>query len=112
MEALEVLADFNKRLLQNIPILVKELSGKRVEDTDKFQKTIIDAINWEVQVMNGTMDLLNEGKQRIDKEAFNEKLLVLGKAIESGEDENLAAALESLQPQFEILGAAAEETLK
>jgi hypothetical protein len=63
MEALEVLADFNKRLLQNIPILVKELSGKRVEDSNKFQKTIIDAINWEVQVMNGTMDLLNKGKR-------------------------------------------------
>lgn len=41
-------------------IIVKELSGNRLEDTDKFLKAIVDAMNWEIAVMNGTMTLLNE----------------------------------------------------
>ena len=70
IEALEVLVDFNERLVKNIRILVKELSGERLDDTDNFIKGIVDAMNWEIQVMNGTMDVLNEGKVRIEKEVF------------------------------------------
>ena len=79
-EALEVLQEFNDRLIKNIGILIKELSGSRLDDTDKFIKGITDAMNWEIQVMNGTMELLNEGKQRIDKEAFR-RSQVLGKPL-------------------------------
>ena len=67
-EALEILLEFNERLVKNMKIVVKELSGQRLDDTDKFIKGIVDAINWEVQVVNGTMELLNGGRQRVDKE--------------------------------------------
>ena len=70
-EALQVLVEFNVRLVKNMKIVVKELSGKRLDDTDNFLKGIIDAMNWEIQVVNGTLDLLNEGKVRLDKDAFN-----------------------------------------
>ena len=53
-EALEILLEFNERLVKNMKIVVKELSGQRLDDTDKFIKGIVDAINWEVQVVNGT----------------------------------------------------------
>lgn len=36
IEALEVLLEFNERLVKNMKIIVKELSGKRLDDTDKF----------------------------------------------------------------------------
>ena len=68
-EALEILLEFNERLVKNMKIVVKELSGQRLDDTDKFIKGIVDAINWEVQVVNGTMELLNGGRQRVDKES-------------------------------------------
>ena len=71
IEALQVLTEFNGRLGKNMSILVKELSGERLDDTDNFEKAIIDAINWEIEVLNGTMELLNEGKERINKESFN-----------------------------------------
>ena len=74
-EALETLVEFNKRLVKNMHIIVKELSGERLDDTDKFLKAIVNAMNWEIAVMNGTMTILNEGKQRVDKEAFNKKVL-------------------------------------
>ena len=109
IEALETLSNFNKRIIKNIPILADELSDNRLEDTDKFCKSTIDAINWEVQVMNGTMELLNEGKQRIDKAEFNKKITCLAEAIQLDSDEKLAEAFRQLQSQFRILQNAIEE---
>ena len=64
LEALEVLTEFNERLVKNMNIIVKELSGERLDDTDKFLKSIVDAINWEIQVVNGTMEVLNDGDRK------------------------------------------------
>ena len=63
-EVLETLLRFNERLVKNIGIVTNELSGARMDDTDKFLKSIIDAMNWELAVMNGTMELLNEWKEQ------------------------------------------------
>lgn len=109
VEALEVLKEFNERLLKNMNIIIKELSGERLEDTDKFLNSIIDAINWEVQVVNGTISLLNEEKERINTAQFNEKILTLGDAVASKEDDKIAAAIRDLIVQFENLGEAAAE---
>ncbi|MCI6064530.1 molecular chaperone [bacterium] len=108
-EALETLVEFNQRLVKNMNIIVKELSGQRLDDTDKFLKGIVDAMNWEINVMNGTMTLLNEGKQRVDKQAFNKKILNLGAAIKDKNDAAMAKAITELIPEFENLGNAAEE---
>lgn len=111
IEALETLVAFNDKVVKNIGIIIKELSGQRLEDTDKFQESIINAVNWEIQVMNATMDILNEGKERIEKNRFNEKVLAIGEAIKSGKDENVAVAFENLLPELETLGAVAREVL-
>ena len=95
IEALEVLVDFNERLVKNIRILVKELSGERLDDTDNFIKGIVDAMNWEIQVMNGTMDVLNEGKVRIEKEVFNQHIVAFANVL----------------PCFEQLGEAASQVM-
>ena len=108
IEALEVLKEFNERLLKNIPILVKELRGERLDDTDAFQKGVIDAMNWEIQVVNGTTEVLNENEERIDKEWFNSKIVALAHAIEQKEDEAIAQALEDVIPCFTKLGEAAK----
>lgn len=109
IEALEVLTEFNERLVKNMKIIVKEMSGERLDDTDQFLKGIIDAMNWEIQVMNGTMDLLNEGKERIVKETFNAAVIVLADAIAAKDDAKIAEAIEQVLPEFENLGNAAKE---
>ena len=100
IEALEVLLEFNERLVKNMHIIVKELSGKRLDDTDKFLKSIVDAINWEIQVVNGTMEVINDGEERLDKEAFN-------KAVSA-----LAAEFENVIPVFENLGEIVAKVVK
>lgn len=103
-EALETLAEFNVRLVKNMKLVQKELSGDRLEDTNAFVKDILNAINWEVQVMNGTMELLNEDAQHINKEEFNAKIIALGNAVNVKDDVKMAQAFGELVPLFEKLG--------
>lgn len=109
LEALEILKEFNVRLLKNMNIIIKELSGERLDDTDVFLKGIIDGINWEVQVVNGTLSLLNEGKERIHKEVFNRKILALTDAASAKDDKKIAEAIKELIVEFKALGKAVEE---
>ncbi len=108
-EALEVLIEFNDRIVKNMKIIVKELTGERMDDTNQFLKGIADALNWEIEVVNGTMGLLNEGKERIHKETFNAKVMQLSSAIKDNDDAAMAAAFTELIPVFEQLGEAARE---
>ena len=107
IEALEVLLEFNERLVKNMKIIVKELSGKRLDDTDKFLKSIVDAINWEIQVVNGTLEVINAGEERLDKEAFNKAVSALAGAIKAKDDAAMAAEF-----QNEKLGEIAAKVVK
>ncbi|MCM1302710.1 MAG: molecular chaperone [Lachnospiraceae bacterium] len=109
LEALETLSQFNDRLLKNLPTIISELSGKRQPDTDTYLKSILDAINWEINVMNATSDLLAEGETPIDKENFNQSILALNAALSSETDSEISDAFRNLIPHFEALGAAAKE---
>ena len=60
IEALEVLTEFNDRLVHNMEIIVKELKGERLDDTDQFLKGIVDAVNWEIQVVNLSLIHISE----------------------------------------------------
>lgn len=112
MEALEVLTEFNERLVKNMNIIVKELSGQRLDDTDKFLKSIVDAMNWEIQVVNGTMEVLNEEKERLNKEEFNGAVISLSEAIEAKDDTRMAEEFKKIIPLFEQLGVSAKEVIK
>lgn len=111
VEALEVLLEFNERLVRNMNIIVKELSGERLDDTDKFLRSIIDAVNWEIQVVNGTMEVLNEGMERVNKESFNGKIIALSRAIEENNDAKMAEEFKKVIPVFEELGKSAREAI-
>lgn len=111
IEALETLLEFNDRLVNNMQIIVKELSGNRLEDTDKFLKSILDAMNWEIQVVNGTMEVLNEGKERVNKETFNDAVVALSDAVKVNQDAEMAEAFTTIIPVFEKLGESAKEVI-
>lgn len=111
VEALEVLLEFNERLVKNMSIIIKELSGERLDDTDKFLKSIINAMNWEIEVVNGTMQVLNEGRERVNKESFNENIISLSKAIEENNDAKMAEKFKEIIPVFEELGKSVREVI-
>lgn len=111
IEALETLAEFNERLLKNLPILAKELSGERLEDTDKFLNDVIKAINWEIEVVNLTLDVLNEETERISKDIMNEKIIALSESMKEKDDTAMAEAFQELIPVFEKLDVAVKEVI-
>lgn len=103
-EALETLAEFNVRLLKNMKLVQKELSGERLDDTNAFLQDIINAMNWEIQVVNGTMELLNEDGEHINKKTFNDVILTLSDAVNTKDDAKMAEAFYAVIDQFEKLG--------
>lgn len=111
MEALGILADFNDRLLKNLPTIISELSGKRQPDTDTYLKNIVDSVNWEIAVTGNSLSLLNEGHTRIDKDTFNQKVMALNEALSGKKDAEIAIALQDLIPCFEQLGNAVREII-
>ena len=106
IEALQVLEEFNGRLVKNMEIIVKELSGERLDDTDQFLKGIVDAINWEIQVVNSTMQVLNDGK------SFNADIVALSKAISAKDDAKMAEEFQRVIPVFKQLGESVNEVIK
>lgn len=109
LEALETFVEFNDKVVQNIKILEKELLGARLEDTDVFLESIIQSVNWEIQVINGTMEVLNEGKVRVEKERVNERIVALSEAMQLKDDAKLADAFGKLRPVLEDIGNIAKE---
>ncbi len=112
IEALEVFCNFNERFINNVHTLIKELEGKRKEDTDKFLEEIIKGINWEIGILNGTMTLINEKEEHIQKADFNNNILKLSKALQDKNDSKMAKALKEALPMFENLGKIAKEVLE
>ncbi len=112
IEALEVFCNFNERFINNVHTLIKELEGKRKEDTDKFLEEIIKGINWEIGILNGTMTFINEKEEHIQKADFNNNILKLSKALQDKNDSKMAKALKEALPMFENLGKIAKEVLE
>lgn len=66
--------------------------------------SIIKGMNWEIQVLNGTMDYLNEIEQLIDKQAANALFVNFSKIYQKKDDEKLAEVFEKdMIPFFEKL---------
>ena len=60
LEALEMAYEYIKKLEIGIVTVVPEIRTIKKDDTDEYLQKIIEGINWVIQVVNGTMDLLNE----------------------------------------------------
>lgn len=94
IEALSVLGEYNKKLVKAVKEIVIELNGQQRPDTEEFLKQIVDGINWEIQVVNGTLDYINEDEALLDKDEFNNAILRHNDAVQSREDSIIAQSLE------------------
>ena len=108
MEALKVLKEFNSKLVGNMKSLVYELSGNRLEDTDELLKANVDALNWEIQVVNQTIEVINDGEEKIRKEDFNHVISMLGEALATKNDLKMAEQFENVIALLEQVGEAIE----
>lgn len=109
VEALEALEDYNPRLIKAMKAVALELKGTRQPDTDEYLQSVINGINWEIQVLNGTMSVINENTKQIDKEETNQIFVEFSKIYQNKKDAELAECIEiKIIPFFEKLGEAAQ----
>ncbi len=110
-EALEVFCEYNGRFVKSVRTIIPELEGDRKDDTDEFLQGIVKGINWEIGILNGTLDFINEKEERVKKEEVNGTILKLSKAIEGKDDREIAECLKEALPMFEALGQAAKDAI-
>lgn len=104
IEALETLKDYNLKVVKALNEIIPELKGEKKEDTDEYLNHIFKGINWEIQVLNGTMDYINRDEQIISKESANEIIVRLNEAVNEKNDEKVVKVVEAeLLPFLEKL---------
>ncbi len=112
IEALKTLYEYNKRLIYAIPQLAEELKEDKKPDTEEYQQKIVEGLNWEIQILNRTMDLINEEEEKISKESINSHIKILEQALLSKEDTSIAKAMEQeILPVLEQIDEAISEFL-
>lgn len=112
IEALQALVEYSPKLLNGLKSIAEELQGHRQPDTDEFLLTVIKGMNWEIQVLNGSMSLLNEKEILIDKEKANQLFVEFSGAYQRKNDADIARIVENqLTPFFEQLEKAAKSKI-
>ena len=112
LEAVKVLADFQEKFISNTEILIDELTTTKKEDTDQLLKSVTDAVNWEMGVLNGTLSLINEKEEKLSKSDINDAIMKLAEALRGQDDQQIADALEKqLLPMLKKVKEAAVRSL-
>lgn len=93
IEALTEMVSYEERLIPGLYAVITELTEERKEDTDEFLVTLINGMNWVFQIVNHTLDLLNEKEADLDKEKINDAITIFTKAKEEKNDEAIANAI-------------------
>ncbi len=110
LEALQVLSDFQDKIIGNTKILIDELKIEKKKDTDKLLKSVTDALNWEMSILNSTLDFINEKEEVLRKTDINHAVMALSEALQTQKDDKIAEELEqSLLPMLLQVKAAVQE---
>ncbi len=108
IEALEVMYDYNKKLTAGIAKIILELRGNRKEDTAEYLNTILNGINWVMQVAAATEELINEKEKIFDRKDVNVTVMSINQAYTMGDDARMAELLEkNIVPLINALSGAA-----
>lgn len=93
IEALQVAHEYCGKLIKGIENVSEELSGSRLLDTDAYLDEVVKGINWIIEIINRTMDVINEKEILIENDKVNEAVNELGDALSKKEDALIADAL-------------------
>ena len=93
LEALQVMLDYIPKLRKGMTCVAKELSGERLYDTDAYLNKVIEGLNWVIKVYNGTLSLINEKPNTLDKDSINQASLDFSNAYKAKNDAGQAELL-------------------
>lgn len=112
-EVLKELIAYSDNLIPALQILIEELRTEGQEDTNTFLNDVINGINWEIEVFNQCMSLINEKGSYIDKKSMITAVKNLGDSISGGDTLTVADCLESdFLPFLNRLDLAAKQVVE
>lgn len=113
VEALQALTEYNPRLVKAMKAVAGELKENRQPDTDEYMQAIVNGMNWEIQVLNGTLELVNEKSVQIDKAAANDLFVAFSDTYQAKDDAGIAEMLETrVIPFFQELETIAADIVQ
>lgn len=100
IEALRVMVEYIPKLKKGMTTVAAELSGERLPDTDVYLVKVIEGLNWVIEVLNGTLSLINEKETRLDKGKINESAIAFSSAYKAKDDAEMALLLNTELADF------------
>ena len=93
-EALITVQDYIQRLKKAIPNACSELRGEMLEDTEEYVHTILNGVNYTIEVLRRTLDYINADESILDKDEINEHITDFMDVYRVGPRERIADAFE------------------
>lgn len=102
IEAIVGICQYDKKLMNALKDLADDLKSGKETLPSELLGTIMQGINWTVEVLNQTMDVFNEGEEKLEKQMINDALVAFNEAYTSSDAGKIAAAIrDSLLPCLE-----------
>ena len=102
LDAIEGICLYDRKLIDAMDDLADDLESGKETLPSKLLGTIMQGINWTVEVLNQVMDVLDEGEEKLEKKMVNDALMVFNEAFSSGDGKKIADAIrKSLLPCLE-----------
>ena len=109
IEAITGICRYDRKLIDALETLAVDFRTGKEKMPSELLGTIIQGINWTVEVLNQVMDVLAEGENGLEKQMINDALTHYNDAFTSGEEKTIANAIEDyLIPCLEEICAAGE----
>ncbi len=109
VEALQALRNYNPKLMRAMENVANELSGNRLLDTGDYLEAVVRGMNWEIQILNGTKEFLEERNIDLKREEANQIFIDFSNSYREKDDLAMSEILrDRIIPYFQMFEQAAE----
>lgn len=103
LEALTLGSEYIAKLIPAMKEIIPELRGMEMPDTKDYLNQQLDGINYVIDIMNITLPFLNEKEEVLNKDAMEEKVQNLNRALGNNDHAMIADAFEAdILPMLDI----------
>lgn len=85
-EALETVLDYSPKLIRGMQAVCTELCEEKAPDTDEYLRSVVDGMNFEIEVFNAVRESIASLGIEFDKEEMNAIILRFNDAYKSKDD--------------------------
>lgn len=109
-QLLEELVELNEYLIIDIKLFRDTLEEKQQID-NAWLRRILETLNKEVEIIDSMLQVLNQEKQRLNEEEFNQCMNSFSDEIYEGNIQGTERVIAEMIPMFEQIGVAVRELL-